>query len=330
MRTFNLLMLLGPWAAPLVAQTPRAAAPPHGEVRVESFYSAALGVSKHYVIYLPPSYARGTRSYPVAYYLHGYGGNESDWLSLAEMDRVADSVFAGGSAEMIVVMPDGDDGWYSDWAEPLSYDACMADTMLDRRGTTYCTTRNAYATYVAHDLVAHVDSTYRTRADRRHRGIAGLSMGGYGAITLALTHPDVFAAAASHSGVLSPTYAGPHPLAGPPRYAVSMDSLRPMWAWAWATIGRAFGSDTASWSARDPARLARRLRAAGGPFPALFVDGGTEDALTDESRVFHAELGALGVPHQYAEWPGAHNWRYWRAHVGASLAWLAARLDSTP
>jgi S-formylglutathione hydrolase FrmB len=64
--------------------------------------------------------------------------------------------------------------------------------------------------------------------------------------------------------------------------------------------------------------------------PALFVDGGTADGLIDESRAFHAELLALGVAHQYAEWPGAHDWRYWRAHVGESLAWLAARLDSTP
>jgi S-formylglutathione hydrolase FrmB len=140
----------------------------------------------------------------------------------------------------------------------------------------------------------------------------------------------VFAAAASHSGVLSPLYTGPHPFVTPPRAPVSMDSLRAMWSWAWATIGRAFGSDTASWYARDPARLAGRLRAAGGLFPALFVDGGTADALTDESRAFHAELVTLGVPHQYAEWPGAHEWRYWRAHVGESLAWLAARLDSTP
>jgi S-formylglutathione hydrolase FrmB len=306
------------------------AARPQGVVRVESFYSPALGVSKHYVVYLPPSYTRGKRRYPVAYYLHGLSGNESDWLSLAEIDRIADSVFAAGAGEMILVLPDGDDGWYTDWAEPLTQAACMADTTLDRRGTTYCTIHQGYATYIAHDLVAHIDSTYRTRADRRHRGIAGLSMGGYGAITLALTHPDVFAAAASHSGVLSPLYTGPHPFVTPPRAPVSMDSLRAMWSWAWATIGRAFGSDTASWYACDPARLAGRLRAAGGLFPALFVDGGTADALTDESRAFHAELVTLGVPHQYAEWPGAHDWRYWRAHVGESLAWLAARLDSTP
>jgi len=326
----SILAFVGMLAVPLVAQTARAPSSPHGELRVETFYSAALGVSKHYLIYLPPSYARGARRYAVAYYLHGYSGNESDWAALAELDRVADSVFAAGAPEIIVVMPDGDDGWYTDWVEPPGYAACMADTTLPRRGTTYCTERGGYATYVAHDLVAHVDSTYRTRADRRHRGIAGLSMGGYGAVTLALAHPDLFAAAASHSGVLSPLYAGPHPFAAPPRYAVAMDSIRATWGWAWGTIGRAFGGDTASWAARDPARLARRLRAARGPFPALFVDGGTEDGLTDQSRAFHAELAALGIAHRYAEWPGGHDWRYWRAHVGESLAWLAAAIDSTP
>lgn len=307
-----------------------AAAPSHGQVRVATFYSPALGVSKHYLVYLPPSYSQGNRRYPVAYYLHGYSGNEADWLTLAEIDRVADSVFAAGAPEMILVMPDGDDGWYTDWAEPQSYDACLTDTLLPRRGTTYCTERQGYATYIARDLVAHVDSTYRTRADRRHRGIAGLSMGGYGAISLALSYPAVFGAAASHSGVLSPLYIGPHPFAPPAQYHRSMDSVWTARRMAWATFRPAFGDDTASWYARDPAHLARRLRAAGGPMPALFVDGGTDDGLIDESRAFHAELVALGVPHRYAEWPGGHDWRYWRAHVGESLAWLAARLDSVP
>ena len=293
MRLSGLLTLVAALGARLTAQAPRPAAPPHGAVRVESFYSAALGVSKHYVVYLPPSYGKGSRRYPVAYYLHGYSGNEADWLALAEIDRVADSVFAAGAPEMILVMPDGDDGWYTDWAEPLGYDACLADTLLSRRGTTYCTKRQGYATYIAQDLAAHVDSTYRTRADRRHRGIAGLSMGGYGAITLALAHPDVFAAAASHSGVLSPLYLGPHPFAPPGRYQQSMDSIWTSRRAGWPTFRPAFGDDTASWYARDPAHMARRLQAADGPLPAVFVDGGTEDGLVDESRAFHAALLAL-------------------------------------
>ncbi len=103
-------------------------APPHGTVRVERFFAPALGVEKHYVIYLPPSYGTApARRYPVAYYLHGLTGNEADWVSLASIDVVADSLTAGGGAEMILVMPDGDDGWYTNWEEaPEPYAACLA------------------------------------------------------------------------------------------------------------------------------------------------------------------------------------------------------------
>ncbi|HET7790678.1 MAG TPA: alpha/beta hydrolase family protein [Gemmatimonadales bacterium] len=294
---------------------------------MESFFSPALGVSKHFLIYLPPSYGTDrSRRYPVAYYLHGYSGNESDWVALAELDRVEDSLIATGLPPLIVVMPDGDNGWYTDWAREHTFAECMADTALSGRGTTFCTARQRYATYVARDLVAHIDSTYRTRADRRHRGIAGLSMGGYGAITLALAHPDVFGAAASHSGVLSPLYAGPTPFAPPPRYYTSMDSVAAHWEGFWPGIGPAFGSDTGGWYARDPARLARRLVASRRPVPALSIDVGTEDGLVSENRAFHAELTALGIVHRYAESPGAHEWRYWRNHVTESLAWLAEEI----
>jgi len=147
-------------------------------------------------VYLPPSYATApARRYPVAFYLHGLTGNEADWVSLASIDVVADSLIAGGSPEMIVVMPDGDDGWYTNWEEaPQPYGACLVDTLLNRAAPALCVVQARYEDYIARDLVRHVDSTYRTLADRRHRGIAGLSMGGFGAVTLALEHPDVFSA----------------------------------------------------------------------------------------------------------------------------------------
>src|SRR5437588_341345 len=189
-------------------------APPRGTVRVERFFAPALGVEKHYVVYLPPS--------------------------------------------------------------------CAAPAL--------CVVQARYEDYIARDLVRHVDSTYRTLADRRHRGIAGLSMGGFGAVTIALAHPDVFSAAASHSGVLSPLYAGPHPFAAPAHYHMSIDSLAADWRGIWGAIAPAFGRTIASWTARDPAQLVRRLAAARGPMPALFIDVGTQDRLLDQARAFHAEL----------------------------------------
>ena len=303
-------------------------APPRGAVRVERFFSPALGVEKHYVVYLPPSYATApARRYPVAFYLHGLTGNEADWVSLASIDVVADSLIAGGSPEMIVVMPDGDDGWYTNWEEaPQPYGACLVDTLLNRAAPALCVVQARYEDYIARDLVRHVDSTYRTLGDRRHRGIAGLSMGGFGAVTIALEHPDVFSAAASHSGVLSPLYAGPHPFAAPAHYHRSIDSLAADWRGSWEAIAPAFGRAIASWIARDPAQLARRLAAARGPMPALFIDVGTQDRLADQARAFHAELAALGIASTYAEWPGRHDWKYWHAHVGESYRWLADRI----
>lgn len=303
------------------------AAPP-GAVHVERFFSPALGVEKHYVVYLPPSYATApARRYPVAYYLHGLTGNEADWVSLASIDVVADSLIARGTPEMILVMPDGDDGWYTNWEEaPPPYGACLVDTLLNRAAPALCVVQARYEDYVARDLVRHIDSTYRTLADRRHRGIAGLSMGGYGAVTIALAHPDVFSAAASHSGVLSPLYAGPHPFSAPARYHTSVDSLAADWGGLWASISRGFGRTITSWAARDPARLAQRLHATGGPMPGLFIDAGAQDRLVDQSRALHAELTTLRIAHDYAEWPGKHDWKYWHAHVGESLRWLADRI----
>jgi S-formylglutathione hydrolase FrmB len=302
---------------------------PHGEVRSARFYAEALGVWKRYVVYLPPSYStQPRRRFPVAYYLHGYSGNESDWLARADIAGIMDSLIAGGVPEMMLVLPDGDNGWYANWAEPRDPATCAADSTLAEAAETYCVAHFRYEDYIARDLVTYVDSTYRTIADRDHRGIAGLSMGGYGAVMLALTHPDEFAAAASHSGVLSPFYAGPHPFSGTPRYYASADSAAVAWGARrqWAIIAPVMGRDTARWWAGDPTRLARRLVGKHDRLPALFFDVGRDDFWADANRAFHAELQTLGVPHRYAEWPGQHTWPYWHAHVGQSLAWLAGQI----
>jgi len=158
-----------------------------------------------------------------------------------------------------------------------------------------------------------------------------LSMGGYGAVSLALRYPDVFSAAASHSGVLSPLFTGARPFDGTTRYAATIEELKEAWGEQfWPIVSPPFGSDTTAWWSRDPARMAQRLhRDDPRRFPALFIDCGTEDGLIDHARAFHAELRRLGVTPRYAEWPGKHDWPYWRAHVGESAEWLARRLSSS-
>lgn len=303
----------------------------HGTVRTDSFPSRALGVEKALVVYLPPSYGREPRRrYPVAYYLHGLWGDETNWTALGHLDAAMDSLVARGMPEMIVVMPDGDDGWYTTWQTSPDRARCAADTTRKEPARSYCVARARYDDYVARDVVTYVDAHYRTIADRAARGIAGLSMGGYGAVTLALAHPEVFATAASHSGVLAPLYAGPHPFDGAARWPATPDSLRRPYGGIFPSLARAFGADTSGWWRRDPGRAAARTAAqARTPIPALFVDVGVGDAFVDQARAFRAEAARLGIPVTYAEWPGAHSWAYWSAHVGESLAWTAARLTES-
>ncbi|HEU6449817.1 MAG TPA: alpha/beta hydrolase-fold protein [Gemmatimonadaceae bacterium] len=313
----------------------------HGTVRTDSLYASALGAEKHYLVYLPPSYGTDTtRRYPVAYYLHGLYGAETDWVEHGHLDAAMDSLVARGMPEMIVVMPDGDDGWYTTWNTIGDYSGCVADTTRKEPASSYCVRWLHYDDYIAHDLIQHVDSIYRTIGNRAHRGIAGLSMGGYGAIALALQYPTKWSAAASHSGVLSPMYAGPHPFKGAPVYATSFEQIEAQWAGnpggaRWSSRRLAFGKDLPAWRWRDPAHRVRALldqpSSAGTRLPALYMDVGSDDHLADDTRVFHAELKLLGVPHEFAEYPGIHDWDYWSAHVGQSLAWLAehiARPDS--
>jgi S-formylglutathione hydrolase FrmB len=323
----------------LLALSPRvasaqAAGALRGALRVDTLWSQSLGTTKRLFVYLPPSYARDTAArYPVLVYLHGVGGNEENWVRLARLDRVMDSLIARGQPEAIVVMPDGDDSWYTTWHTLPDAASCQADTTREEAAATYCVPWPHYDDYIARDLVQHVDASYRTRAEARSRGIAGLSMGGYGAMSLALRYPDVFAAAASHSGVLAPAWLGPRPFAEPAVWARTPDELREA---AGTTryerwFAPRFGRDTVGWYAREPARLAERLVRAGTPVPALFFDCGVGDVYLDQNRAFAATLRELGLSYRYAELPGAHTWDYWRAQLPQSLTWLLLQVTrATP
>jgi len=280
------------------------------------------------MVWLPPSYAtQPQKRYPVAYYLHGAQGNETNWLNQGRLAATLDSLVASGAPEMIVVMPDGDDGFYATWNFLGDWPGCRRNRPPNAEpADSYCVPWPHYDEYIARDLVAFVDGRYRTMADRRHRGIAGLSMGGYGAIALALSYPDVFASAASHSGVLSPSRGGGRTTV--PRERFDLDSLRASYApWLWSIHAPVFGRDSVGWAAREPARLAARLQSRRPELmPALFVDCGKEDFLLTQNREFRDALQASGGQLVYVEHAGAHTWDYWRTHAAESAAWLSARM----
>ncbi len=301
---------------------PVAAAP--SRVVTEHFHSDALGVDKAVVIYLPRGYdSQPARRWPVFYYLHGLGGNETNWVKHGRLDAAADQL----GLAAIVVMPDGDDGFYIDSHAPIDYDQCITDgTGLFAPGRephdTACVHARSYETYIAKDLVGWVDGHYHTIARRDGRAVAGLSMGGFGAMELALRHPDEFAGAASHSGAIALLYRGPRPFA-PGKAELVTDVSRfgqaggPIVGW----IHTLFGDDIADWKAHDVVELAGKL----GPGKlALYFDCGTEDdfALQDNVQYVHEALGARHIDHAFFLGPGKHDFAFWSVRVSSSLAFL--------
>ena len=323
-------------AGPVLAQGKPASAgaassPRPGNVVDIVFWSQMLGIPKHARVYLPPSYNSSSRRYPVAYYLHGVTGDETNWSNQGRLGATMDSLVATGMPEMIVVMPDGDDSWYTTWNALGNFTDCTRNPPKRERAATYCVPWPKYDDYIARDVVAHIDSTYRTVADRAHRGIAGLSMGGYGAVSLALGYPDVFSAAASHSGVLAPLLGMAHDsVPAPTSDATDIDEVRRRWPdGLWPALNLAFGGrDMYGWWARDPVRIARRAIDGGRPLPALYVDVGTSDPFLGQNREFVAGAKGLGESVEYHEWPGTHDWNYWRAHLPESLRWLSGEISS--
>jgi S-formylglutathione hydrolase FrmB len=329
-----LLAACGSKAAPVAepAETPPAPAAdvPDGPGRVidGSFHSAALGVDKNYVAYLPAGYDDGDRRYPVIYLLHGLGGNERNWTEHGGLAAAADALHL----QAIVVMPDGDAGFYADWATPVDRSACLAQGPIFSKEPPeeYCVEQARYETYITHDLVAHVDATYRTIPERGARGVGGLSMGGFGALVLGLRNPDVFASIASHSGIDALLYAGPHPYV---KGEVELAEDPSTWGREVEPIGAhvraVFGTDMANWKAHDPATLAARLEDGA---VALYLDCGTEDVfqLHNGMQYLHDLLVERGVAHEYYLGAGRHDFTFWTERIDDSLRFHVAHLTPAP
>lgn len=262
-------------AAPATVSTSRelfqlsnAAARPRGRVRHETFYSPALDRQMDHWLYLPPAYANSARRYPVLYMLHGRGGSSSEWKDYGLFDQADALIRQQKIAPLIIVSPQGDLGYWMNHANAGP----------------------RWGDYITQDLVAHIDARYRTLADRSHRAIGGISMGGHGALQLALHHPEQFGAAGGHSAVFR-TQAEAFPF---------------------------FGTG-ADYQQRDPVSLVRDLNT---PVSfALWLDMGASDPWLPRTLVFHDILTERGIEHSWHLDPGGHEATYWSSHLRAYLEW---------
>jgi putative tributyrin esterase len=160
-----------PFAVPVSAQSL--------ELDTVEFFSPAVDRAMKYNIVLPRGYDESTQRYPVLYLLHGLTQNYTAWgLSNGT------PFYAGLYDDLIVIMPDAGNSWYVNWT-------------ADAGGQ-----KNNWEDHIITDVINHVDWNFRTIARREGRAISGLSMGGYGAITLGLRHPEMFISIGSTSGAL--------------------------------------------------------------------------------------------------------------------------------
>jgi S-formylglutathione hydrolase FrmB len=261
------------------------------EVRTETLASRLMGRGMPFRVILPDGYSlpgNASKRLPVVYLLHGLTGHFSNWT---DKTKIAQHANEHG---LIVVTPEGDDGWYTDSsAKP----------------------NDKYESYIVKELIPEVDKKFRTIADRDHRAIAGLSMGGYGSIKFGLKYPEMFVVAGSFSGALGAASITEKTIPG--AIGRSIDA-----------IFGVVGSDTRK--SNDIFDLVRsstpeKVKA----FPFLYLDCGTEDFLFENNRDFIDLLVEKKVPHEFRQLPGAHNWTYWNAQVEEFLELAAKRFSTT-
>jgi S-formylglutathione hydrolase FrmB len=242
--------------------------------RVDSFYMPSLGRTKKVSVLLPPKYDPRIH-YPVLYLLHGYGGGHDNWWTKT---KIADYV---RDVPLIVVMPDGENSWY-------------VNSVIERS--------DRFEDYMVNDLPNYIQKAYSV--DTTKQGIAGLSMGGYGALILALRHPSKYRFAGSLSGVITVPRGMNDTLRQPER--ALLPSLR-----------RAFGDNSGALrGAYDLFLLYRQTTKDSMPY--VYLAMGTQDgyrSFLPAHRALTDLLRGVGASYEYHETPGGHSWQYWDTEI---------------
>jgi enterochelin esterase-like enzyme len=261
----------------------------------EKFKSDLLSDQVRYSIYLPAAYQRDhNRRFPVVYLLHGYPtiphNSDIDWIQQGNVDHILDqAINSGAIPPLIVVMPDIKRSWAVDGDQ-------------------------AYGTMLASELVPHIDETYRTRRFPQFRAIAGLSMGGFGALSVAMKNPKLFSASVGLS-------AGIYTSDELTEFSdeIYADAFAP-----W--IGRGLvGNEriNEAWRQNNPLYLAESLPLEDLKATRWYLDIGDDDFLYTGNAALHILLRDREIPHEYRVRDGGHDWSYWRKALPDALAFIA-------
>jgi len=263
------------------------ATPVSRDLQNQKLDSKLMGREMPYRIILPTGYREmnnvGAR-YTVVYLLHGLTGSYANWTDKTKLTEYATR------HNFIIVTPEGNNGWYSD---------------------SVSAPKDKFESYIVKELIPEIDKSYRTLADREHRIIAGLSMGGYGSLKFGLKYPEMFSLIGSFSGALG---------------AASFTEKNA------GSIGKGLDEifGTESNDAHNGNEIFKMVRDATPDklknIPYVFQSCGTEDFLIQNNREFLALLNEKKIPHEYREHPGIHDWVFWDDQVREFLDLAERRL----
>jgi enterochelin esterase-like enzyme len=258
-----------------------------------SMTSKILKSERKYALYLPPDYETSQRSYPVLYLLHGGGDDQTGWVQFGEVLHIADKAIKEGIATpMIIVMPDANTG--------------RRGYMNDIKGEW------RYEDFFFQEFVPFVEKTYRIKAEKRYRAVAGLSMGGEGTFIYALHHLEMFSSACPLSAGTGPQ-SKEDVITRMKRFDPDnkeADSLTD------SQIQEYYQRQSALYlvdNLTDEQKKAVRW----------YIDCGDDDFLFEGNSLMHILMRKKEIPHEFRIRDGAHNWTYWRESLPEVLRFVS-------
>lgn len=250
------------------------------EVDTVVVFSTSMQKRIKCVVIKPAAYKKKNLRFPTVYLLHGHGGWYSNWILRAPELKDYSDMFG-----VLIVCPDGDNAsWYFD--SPVNL-------------------KMKYETHISNEVPHYIDSAYRTIADRDHRAITGLSMGGHGALFIAWRHSKIFGAAGSMSG------------------GVDISGSKNKY-----DLAKVLGDTTQHANNWQSYSVLNVVETKPTDSLALIIDDGIEDIFIAANRSLHQKLLTLKIPHDYIERPGKHSWDYWRYSVHFQLLFFKKFFDN--
>jgi S-formylglutathione hydrolase FrmB len=269
-------------------------------IEFSQFPSSSLKEAAEYSIFLPASYAKGDKTYPVVYFLHGLWNDHTSWTvdRYGRLYEQVDQLIAAKKIpEVLMVHPKGDNSFY----------------------TNYLDGSKNYEDYVTQDLIQHIERTYRARSGAKWRSIGGTSMGGFGALKIAFKFKNLYAATAAHSPIV---------FLADPSHMPEQTKNSGRFEFFTRVITPIFGSpvDLEKWRANNPLDLAQKADLQG---LRIYFDYGTADrynqmiGLGEGVKALHEVLQRRLIPHTFREYPNEpHGWELVSLHLSESLPFL--------